>query len=166
MRSFLATAYVNIMFAVLTPLFLFTGIPKAAFVYSIIYFILTAIGAVPLTAMALRPSKVGMSMAVLLDENGHKVIDSSVWDHYMERYENRRKNRSRILQISDIASFATIIMFMLARVYPVVCLIIFTMVIGKIAVWRLYKTIKSKRTRWGAAAFVLEAQELLGRKEE
>jgi len=154
------------MFTVLTPLFLFTGVPKAAFVYSIIYFILTAIGTALLTAMALRPSKVGMSMAVRLDENGRKVIDSSVWDHYVERYENRKKSRDKIAQINDIASFATIIMFMLARVYPVVCLIVFTIVIGKIAVWRLYKTIKSKRTSWGAAAFVLEVQELLGQKEE
>lgn len=166
MQFSLATVYFNVLFAAVTPVFLFTSIPKAAFVYSVIYSILTVIGTVPFVVIALRPSKVAMSMAVRPDKNGRGAIDPSVWDNYVERYENRNKIKtSGIVRINNIASFATIIMFMLAKIYPVVCLIVFSIIMGKIATWRLYKTIKDNKTTWGAAAFLFELQELFGQKE-
>lgn len=146
-----------VIFAVICSFCLFAGNSIIANIYTIAYVLLTLMAMSTYFLILLRPTKMGMRMSIRLNKRGQKDIDISVWDNYIEKYENRYSSLHSWINLA--AHLSILAMFMAAEIWFVVCIDIGSAAIVEAGGWRLYKTIKNKKTVWEAAASLRDIQE-------
>lgn len=149
--------YVILIIVIAAPFCLFTGSIVMAYAYLILYSALVIIGTLFSALAVFVPERVGMRMALGLDEKGHKGIDISVWDTYIKNYENRYGSLRNWLYIG--VELILIAMFISAGAYLVVYIVIFSIIVKEASLWRVYKAMKRKKTIWKVAAFLHGIQE-------
>jgi len=146
-----------VILAIICLFCLFAGNSATTGIYTVAYVLLTLIAMPSYFLMLFWPTKMGIRMSICLNKKDQKDIDISVWDAYVEKYENRY---SSLHSWIDLAAHLSILaMFMAAEIWFVVYMDIICTAMGEAATWRLYKTIKNKKTMWGAAAFLHDIQE-------
>jgi len=151
------TKYDAVILAVTCLFCLFAGNSTATGIYTGVYILLTLITIPTYFLILFWPTKTGMRMSICLNKEDQKDIDISVWDTYIKRYEDRYRSLHSWINLA--AHLSILAMFMAAEIWFVVYMDIICTAIGEAATWRLYKTIKNKKTIWGAAAFVHSVQE-------